>query len=173
MLTENNNKELMDIDLTVTQKQRFRINGDNNAILELNLSDMGIIDRFSEVSSKLKQLAEDGADLEADKIVAESDAEDDLAEMSDSEIKALGKEIVNKDKKLREYLDFIFDSNVSEVCAPTGTMFDIINGQFRYEYIIDKLTQLYRDNIQTEFRKVAKRISAHTDKYTKKSTKKK
>ena len=171
MLTDN--REPIDIDLSITKKQRFRINGDNNAILELDISDFGIINRFSEIKPKLKALAEDGVELEADKIVAESDMEDGSDEISDSDIKSIGKEITDKDKKLREYIDYIFDSNVSEVCAPTGTMFDIINGMFRYEYIIDRITKLYKDNIATEFEKVAKRVDLHTNKYTKKTTKKK
>lgn len=170
MLTEN--KELRTIDLSVTDKEKFRING-SDRILELNTSDMGIVDRFNEVRHKLNALAEDATELKADEIVAESDIEDGSIEISDSELKAIGKKIVNIDKQLRDYVDYIFDSNVSETCAPNGTMFDMFNGKYRYEHILEKLIMLYVDKVRDEYRKAARRMETHTAKYTKKTTKKK
>ena len=49
---------VVDIELGSLRKQRFRINGDNNRILELNTSDMGIITRLSELYPKLQELAD-------------------------------------------------------------------------------------------------------------------
>ena len=65
------------------------------------------------------------------------------------------------------HMDKLFDANVSETCAPSGTMFDPINGKFRFEHIIDVLSGLYESNMQSEIKKTASRIAKHTDKYTK------
>lgn len=164
MLT--NDKEFMDIDLSVTAKQRFRIDGDNNRILELNTSDMGIISRLNDTLPKLNALAEKASEIKADEIVDEDT-------MSAEQLNNIANTIKEMDEQLREYMDYIFDSNVSEVCAPSGTMYDIFDGQFRYLHILDKLTKLYEDNIESEYSKVKQRMAMHTDKYIKKSKKKK
>lgn len=169
MLTEN--KEPIDIDLSDIQKQPFRINGNNDQILELNISDMGIVNRVAETLPKLKSLAEEAADLKASEIEMETDSE--LPSESDEFLLEIGKKINELDDRLRDYIDYIFDSNVSEVCAPSGTMFDLFKGKFRYEYLLDKLTKLYTDNIQSEYDKVRQRMAMHTDKYVKKSKKRK
>jgi hypothetical protein len=70
----------------------------------------------------------------------------------------------------------MFDYPVSAVCDKNGTMYDPINGMFRYEIIIDGLTKLYTEKLNDEYRKLRNRIQKHTDKYTKKpsrSTKRK
>lgn len=140
-----------DIDLSATRKKRFRINGDDNCWLELNVSDMGIISRLTEAYPKLEKLQE-----KAIKITA-STSSDELDEVQ------LGKDIKAIDKDMRKILDSIFDAPVSEVCAPDGSMFDPFGGICRYEHIIGKLVELYDANIASE----ASDIKAHTDKYAK------
>ena len=71
------------------------------------------------------------------------------------------------DMEMRQLVDEIFDSNVSEVCAPSGSMFDPFNGTFRYEHIIDVLSKLYKNNLNSEFKKMSARIRKKTSKYTK------
>ena len=63
------------------------------------------------------------------------------------------------DQQMREWIDYVFDSNVSEIVAPNGTMYDIINGQSRYEIIIDKLIAVYEDNIRKETKKMNNRLN--------------
>ena len=137
---------VVDIELGSLRKQRFRINGDNNRILELNTSDMGIITRLSELYPKLQELA-DKASL-------------------------IGAEI---DAGMRDYIDKLFDANVSEICAPYGTMYDIVDGQFRYDNIIDSITKLYEANIEKETASLKSRLMKKAEKYLpqdrKKSTK--
>ena len=40
-------EEFIDVDLSVTKKKKIRINGDNNKIIELNTSDLNILERLS------------------------------------------------------------------------------------------------------------------------------
>ena len=151
-LTDNN--EIIDINLEGVTKQRFRINGDSTAIIELNLSDLGILDRLESGIDKLQ------AEMTA---ISEIPANDEH----------LTEKLKAADARMRETVDYIFDYPVSAVCARGGTMYDPKDGMFRYERIIDGLTKLYKNNINEEYKKFKSRIQKHTDKYTKSSKKKK
>lgn len=144
------NTNVIDIDLSVTKKKQFRIDGDDSRIIELNTSDMLIIERLNEVYPKLESLSVKTTELNSDDI--------------DGGIKAL-KDI---DKEMRELLDYVFDSPISSICAPDGSMYDLFNGEFRFEHIITVLLNLYEENIAKEFNNMEKRINKHTAKYTKK-----
>lgn len=151
---------IQDIDLSVTRKKRFRIDGDNSRILELNTSDMGIIKRLQDTYPKLDKLAA--------KVAAISKEGDGTDEES---AKAVAKAISETDKEMRSLMDMLFNANVSEVCAPDGSMYDPFNGKYRFEHIIEKLSALYESNLAEEYKRVSTRLKLHTDKYTKKKKK--
>lgn len=153
----DDNKFDGEINLSATRKKRFRIDGDNNRFLELDTSDMGIITRLDNLYPKLQKLAQDAAVKQLDK--DEADSERAITKISNA--------LIRIDSQMRQIVDDIFDSNVSEVCAPSGTMFDPFNGEFRYEHIIDVISSLYKDNINREFKKMAAKMKKHTAKYTK------
>lgn len=144
------NTGIIDIDLSVTKKKQFRIDGDDNRIIELNTSDMTIIERLNETYPKLESLSVKVSDLSSEDV--------------DAGVKTL-KEV---DNEMRDLLDYVFDSPISSVCAPDGSMYDLFNGEFRFEHIITVLLNLYEDNISKEFNSMEKRINKHTAKYTKK-----
>lgn len=153
-LTDLDQKELnnvVDINIEGIQKTRFRINGDSKAIIELNLSDLSIYNRLEE---GLKNLEYEMSEIAS---IAEGDEQ-------------LSGKLKKADTKMREYIDYIFDSPVSEVCGKGGTMYDPINGMFRYERIIEGLTKLYSDNLNSEYKKLHKRLQKHTEKYTSKKS---
>lgn len=143
---------IIDIDLSVTRKKRFRIDGDDSRILELNTSDMNILLRLDEVEEKLNKLA--------DSVTFDSN-DDEHAEEN-------VKKLLSTDKEMRELMDYLFDSNVSDICAPSGSMYDPFNGKYRFEHIIETLFTLYEDNIAAEYKKMSKNVQKHTAKYTKK-----
>ena len=147
-------ENIIDIDMEGVKKQKFRING--GGILELDTSDINIINRLKEVYPKLNKLANE-ATLKVD-IDDSTSVEEQLDSMGD----AL-KEI---DDKMREYVDYIFDSNVSEICAPHGSMYAPHGGKFRFEHITETLGKLYGDKIDAEAKLLSKRLREHTDKYT-------
>jgi len=150
-LTENTN-EVIDINIEGIKRQRFRINGDSDAYIELNLSDLNITDRMQSGLEKLQD--------EMAKIAALPDDEN------------LSEALKECDAHMRDYVDFIFDYPVSAACLRRGgTMYDPKNGMFVYEHIIDALTKLYTNNLNEEYKKLKARVSRHTDKYTKKSKK--
>ena len=144
---------IVDIDLSETRKKKFRLDGDNNRIIELNTSDAGILSRLEKLYPKLQKLAQN-----ASKSVAiEGEEENDET----------SKILSNIDTQMRKYIDEIFDSPVSEKGAPNGTMCDPFNGKFRFEILLEKLLKLYGDNFTNEFNKMTKRMKKHTKKYTK------
>lgn len=151
----NARNNVVDINLdSGAQRTRFRINGNNDAIIELNLSDFGIIDRLNEGMKKLSEEMQRIANLPED-------------------TEELSSVLKDADQKMREYVDYIFDYPVSAACAKYGTMYDPKDGKFRYESIIDGLTKLYADNLNEEYQKLQARLAKHTEKYVGKKGKKK
>ena len=148
-LTDEKNltEDVVDINIDGIKRTKFRINGDNDAIIELNLSDLGILQRLEEGMKKLSE--------EMSAIANISNDDEDLSE-----------KMKQADQKMREYVDYIFDYPVSAACVKYGTMYDPKDGVFRYEAIINTLTNLYANNINAEFQKLQKRITKYTDKYT-------
>lgn len=146
------------LDLSSLQKTKISVkNGDDIRDLYLDLSDMNIIARFKEKYETLQEL--------------ESKAFATLGSSKDNNLDTLftiGDELKRVDVEMRGCIDYIFDSNVSEVCAPFGSMYDIVNGEIRCEHIINAIMNLYESNISDETKKLEKRIKKHTDKYVKK-----
>ena len=143
---------IIDIDLSVTRKKRFRIDGDDSRIIELNTSDMTILNRLDESERRLKALAESA------NIDLTGDDETDGAVVT---------RLLATDKEMRDIIDYLFDSPVADICAPDGSMYDPFNGKYRFEHILETLFTLYEQNISDEIKKMRKNVRKHTDKYTK------
>ena len=154
---ETKKTDIQDIDLSVTNRKEFRINGDNSKILRLNTSDLNVLKRMGNIYPKLQKLADDALD----EMFLDEDA------TTEEIFKKSGDALTKIDTRMRELIDELFDSNVSEVCAPEGSMFDPIDGKFRFEHIVDVLGNLYEKNLREELDKTARNIAKHTDKYTK------
>lgn len=148
---------IQDIDLSPIRKKRFRIDGDNAKILELDVSDLNIFDRLRKVYPKLDALAVEASNkFDFDE---EGSVEDQLSKFADA--------LADIDNQMREHLDYLFDAPVSAVCAPNGTMYDLFNGQFRYQHIVEVLAKLYENNFSSEVQKMQKNVKKHTSKYIK------
>lgn len=145
------NNNIVDIDLSITRKKRFRIDGDDNRIIELNTSDMTILNRLDEADKQLRELA--------DKATFDVSETEDNADVV--------KELLATDKQMRAIIDYLFDAPVSDICAPDGSMYDPFNGKYRFEHIMEILFALYEKNISEEIKKMRKNVQKHTDKYTK------
>ena len=143
-----------DIDLSATRKKRIRIDGDDSRIIELNTSDMDIIQRLNNLTSRINELGSKFANTKFDDELNERETTTELEKVF-SEL----------DIEMRVIVDELFQSKVADICAPDGTMWDMFNGYFRYEIIIEQLTNLYGENIQNETKKVMERLHKYTDKY--------
>ena len=154
-----NDTNFVDIQIPGVSKQRFRINGDNDKILELDTQDVNIIPRLNKGYKELMGLVDKISEVSA---AADEDATDKALEKMSAKIEEL-------DSKMKNWVDYIFDSNVSEVCIGNGSMYDPSDGKFKFEHIIESLGKLYAETFNEEFEKMRKRVSKHTNKYTKKA----
>lgn len=143
------------LDLSSLHKKKFTIDGDSKRVLELDTSDLAILHRLTEASPRIDAIIDEMFTVMGAK-----------TEDGDSEVKRLGSAIHEMDVKLRAEIDFIFNSNVSEVCAPTGSMFDPCGGSMRYERIIEAIMPLYESSLGDEMKRISERIQSHTSKYT-------
>ena len=157
-LEDKNISNIIDIDLSEIRKKRIRVDGDNNRIVEINISDMGVMDRLQNAYNQLLSLANEYHLAE----------EEETSEDEDTEIAKIIETLKDLDVKMRELVDYVFNANVSEMCVQDGTMADPVNGQFKFEYIIEKFLALYDKNFDMEFKKMSKSVSKHTNKYTRK-----
>ncbi|MBO6253086.1 MAG: hypothetical protein J6O49_05470, partial [Bacteroidaceae bacterium] len=151
------------IDLSATQKKRFHVNrgrGDSG-VLELNTSDFSIITRLENLYPKLAQLSHDATLKQLD--MKETDSEKAVTKISQA--------LTKIDMEMRQIVDDIFDAPVSEICAPSGTLFDPFNGEFRFEHILDVISKLYENNLNEEFKKMSDKMKKRTAKYTQKQDK--
>jgi hypothetical protein len=155
-------EDIIDLDLSVTRKKRFRFDKDNNRILELNVSDMNIMSRISEAYPKLKAQQE-----KAGKLMEGIEVDDDSEDGIEKSMATMSERLKAIDNDMRELIDYMFNAPVSAVAAPDGSMYDPYEGSFRFEYIITLLIQQYENNLQAEFKKMSKQMERHTAKYTK------
>jgi len=141
-----NNTNITNITLGL-QKKSFCIDNDESKIIYLDPSDLGIMERTNSFAEKTDTLFKG------------------LTDLADNEVQEKLKE---SDSALREYVNELFDYDVCSVCVPTGTLFDVIGGKFKFEIIVNGLSKVYSDTISAEMQKVTDRVSKHTKKYTKK-----
>ena len=140
-------QDIIDVAIPEIRRQRFRINGDNNKIVELNTSDLNIGTRLQTAYTRLGELI--------DEVVKTIPDSTDTPE----EIEAATSALDELDKLMREQIDYLFDYPVSEVCADGGSMWDPYDGMFRYEHIISRLIKLYESNMDSEFTKIRNRVN--------------
>jgi hypothetical protein len=156
------NNEIIDLDLSVTKKKKFRFDKDDKRVVEVNTSDMNLMQRVNVAYPKLQALQDKASKLteglSIDDTSTEADAITDLATMADR--------LSAVDAEMRELIDYMFDAPVSEAAAPDGSMYDPFGGSFRYEHIIAIMMKQYEDNLQSEFKQMEKQLKKHTDKYT-------
>lgn len=162
-IKKNKDQDVVDVDLGFVEKRKFRICGDYNRILELNVSDLNIMARLKTGYPKLKELL-----VDAQKKIQSIP---DTPENNEQMLNDIADCLTEIDSKMREIIDYIFDTNASEVCAPSGNMFDPVEGQYRFERILDKLMGLYTAGLDEEYTKIKNAIDSKTKKYTKKSKK--
>lgn len=160
--TTNAVNNIIDLDLSITEKKKFRFGKDDTRIVEINTSDMNLMQRVSTAYPKLQDLQ-----TKASKLTEGVHLEDEDSEVSAiTGITTIAERLSVVDTEMRELLDYMFDAPISAAAAPSGSMYDPFNGSFRYEHLIAVMMKQYEDNLQSEFSKMEKQLKKHTDKYT-------
>lgn len=156
------NNKIIDLDLSVTKKKKFRFDRDDARVVEVNTSDMNLMQRVNDAYPKLQALQEKAARLTDGLSVADNSSETNAI----ADLATMAERLHEVDTEMRHLIDFMFDAPVSKAAAPDGSMYDPFGGSFRYEHIIAIMMQQYEDNLQSEFKKMEKQLKKHTDKYT-------
>lgn len=150
--TQSFDDSIKDVNIDAVKRSRFRINGDNNKIVELDIGDIGISYRLAEAYGRLNEMM-----VEVGKML--EDTPDDIEnDMSDDEFLTLTDKLKDIDDKMRSEIDYIFNYPVADVCANGSSMYKPYHGMFVYEHIIDILTALYSSNLNSEFSLMRKRV---------------
>ena len=142
----------LNLDLSEIARTPVWVDGDCTKVLRLNLTDMGVMGRLQDSYPKLDELT-----AEVQKLAASADA-------SDKDIVDTFRKI---DKQMRDIVDYIFDFPVSDIVCDGGSMYDPIDGQLRFEYVIDRISKLYESSLNEEFKRMQAKVNTHTAKYTK------
>ena len=147
--------DIVDIEITPIKRKRFRLNGDPDKVIALNMSDLGLYSRLEKGYAKLRQIASEIADVDFD-------PEKDDVETLETAMSTLDK----LNDAMKEQIDYIFDAEVADKACDGGTMYDPYNGTLRYEHILETLLGLYESNISKEFKAMQRNMAKHTAKYT-------
>ena len=161
MMESQNTDNVINLDLSETARRNIWINGDCTKVIKLNLTDLGIIARAKDAKDKLDNLQAEANKLASADVPKEIETEED-----EKKIDEAIEQFRTIDKKMKEIVDGIFDYPVCDVCCDGGSMYDPINGQYRYDYIIDKLMALYGDQWAKEKKARQALLEQHTSKYT-------
>lgn len=143
-------------------KQQIRINGDDNRVIELNLTDSAIIVRLNKGINDIQQLIQRREGIRDSLTAVNVDDEKGLEQFTE-----LAKVFAETEDEMREIINEIFDYDVCTPMVGKNSVFSTKNGEFLYETIINKLMDLYGDAIGEETKKVRERMSKHTSKYIK------
>lgn len=151
----SNQDEIVDINIGMSKKRPFRINGDPNKIIRLNVADMGVGMRLQTAYENLMRMMEEIASLGSKE------------KLSDDEQKLTLKKMEELNEQMKEQVDYIFNEPVADKCCDGGTMWDPYDGMFRFEHIIDALLGLYENNFTHEFEKMRKKVNTRITEYKK------
>ena len=162
MIEEVKDKNVVNLDLSETARTKVWVNGDCTKVLELNLTDLNIMARAKDAMDELDVLQAEANELASADVPAiiESDEDEKKVDEAIEKFRSI-------DKKMRALVDGIFDFPVCDICCDGGSMYDPIGGQYRYDYIVDKIMALYGNQWEKENKLRKQRMEKHTAKYTK------
>ena len=107
--------DIIDLDLSQTARKTIRFDGDNNRIVRINTSDMGIVKRFEEAVKELQDLQGESVKILENSVNDEE--KDDMTALTE-----FGTALADIDQKMRDLIDKIFDAPVSAAAAPDAVV---------------------------------------------------
>lgn len=89
--------------------------------------------------------------------------------ISEEEMDKLQSALESSETEMRDAIDYLFNTNVCEVCLGNASAFTPVNGKLKYDIIITTLSSLYEKTIKTEMGKfdvgkVNKRVTKYVGK---------
>lgn len=147
------------IQLNISEKQVYTINGNKDNFIKLNPNDMGIVTRYN---ASIKRFQ----DIENNYVKLMQDMAETANEENELDFEKFSEVFNETDKEMREAINFLFDYDVCSVCAKDGSVFDLTDGEYAYIVIIETLLELYSSTIAEEMKKLTDKMKKHTNKYT-------
>lgn len=151
------------IELNVSTKKEYTINGNPDLVIKLNPNDIGIIARIDEAVPMINELEDKYRGLFTAPV---EDENGNPIQPDDETLSKFSKGFKEIDAGIRDAINFLFDYDVCSVCARDGSMFDPQDGEYRYSVIITTLISLYEDTITVETNKVLDKMKKRVEKYT-------
>lgn len=117
--------------------KHLAINGDENRIIVVNPTDVGIVARYREKLPEIEKLSEETGNSE---------------KISDI-----------LDKKVREFVDYIIGSPVSEIVFGKTNCLSMAGGQTIFENFLTAYMEYMKPEIQAEYENSKKRVEKYTN----------
>jgi hypothetical protein len=146
--------QTIQLDLSGTRKKPINVMTPNGEIKQLNidLGDFNILTRLKQMYGKFEEIATKASERFAEDL-------DNMDNIIDS--------LDDLDTDMKACIDFVFDTNVSEICVGNGSIVSMYNGKFFFETIMEGLANLCGDNVAFEYKKMEQRIKKRTQQFTK------
>ena len=116
--------------------KRLAINGDENRVIVVNPTDVGIVTRYRE---KLPEI---------EKLSANTENSEKIPDILD--------------KKVREFVDYIIGSPVSEIVFGKTNCLSMAGGQTIFENFLTAYMEYMKPEIKAEYERSKKRIEKYT-----------
>lgn len=149
------------IQMNISGRQKFTINGDESKFIMLNPGDMGIVARLGDAIPVLNGFAE-----QYDALMRTSLGDDETEKSTEESMIEFNKKFTEIDNQLRDTINNLFNYDVCSVCADGGSMLDLQDGEYRFSVIIEALMPIYEETISAEMEKLVKKMNKRVEKYT-------
>lgn len=116
--------------------KRLAINGDENRVIVVNPTDVGIVKRYREKLPEIEELSADSGNPE---------------EMPDI-----------LDRKVREFVDYIIGSPVSGIVFGKTNCLSMAGGQTIFENFLTAYMEYMKPEIRAEYERSKKRVEKYT-----------
>lgn len=117
--------------------KRLAINGDESRVIVVNPTDMGLVSRYRE---KLPEI---------EKINIDSENSEEIMQILDS--------------KVREFVDYIIGSKVSDVVFGTANCISMADGKMLFENFMTAYMEFMNPEIKAEYERSRKRVEKYTE----------
>ena len=162
-------EQIQNINLNINTRKKFSIDGNPNKIIELDINDINIAKRYADSIERMKSLSKIYDEMKAtmNDLNAETVANEDTALTA---INKFSEQMGALETEMRDIIDFIFDSPISDIILENTSAFSPVQGKYvKYEQILEVLSNLYTKSIKADMDKINKRnISKYTTRYVKK-----
>ncbi len=131
--------------------KEFTINNDPNRVIRFNPADYGIIERINEAYKEIEKISKIKEDIEL------------RADGTPIEEFAKAAEVVNKvSTTIKKQIDYIFNSDVSDVVFGKQSPLSTIKGMPLYERFLEVVMPEIKKEIESERKASEKRIEKYT-----------